>query len=78
VKGIEIALGDYPPKGESFTAMIATDRESILELLNESPFEITMPCGYSQKFDKYEDIPYEDLPCPCDGFNRYLIRYEKE
>jgi len=81
MKGIEIALGDYPSKGESYTAMEATDRQAIIDLLDECPnnyFEITMPCGYSQKFEKPEDIPYGDLPCPCGGFNRYLIRYKKE
>ena len=78
---IKIPLGDYPPKDESYTAMNATDRQAIIELLLTSQngyFEITMPCGYSRKFEKHEDIPYKDLPCPCGGFNRYLIRYEKE
>lgn len=78
---LKTPLGEYPDKNESYTAVIATDRQAIIDLLDESPnnyFEITMPCGYSQRFEKHADIPVEDLPCQCDGFNRYLIRYEKE
>ena len=78
---IQIALGDYPPQDEPFTAMTATDRQAIIELLNDAPngyFEITMPCGYSQKFEKPEDIPLSDLPCSCGQVNRYLIKYQKE
>jgi len=76
---LDISLGDYPEK--AYTAMTATDRHSVIELLDKSPngyFEITMPCGYSQKFEKHKDIPFEDLPCPCGRFDRYLIKYKKE
>ena len=81
MKGIEVSLGDYPAKWEAYTAMVVTDRQAIIDLLDGCPngyFEITMPCGYSQKFGKHEDIPHGDLPCPCGGFGRYLIRYKKE
>ena len=75
---LKIPLGDYPATGEPFTAMVATDRQAIVDLLDESNvFEITMPCGYSKKFEEHTDIPYDDLPCPCGGFNCYLIRYER-
>lgn len=74
-----MSLGDYPTNDEPYTAMVATDRQAVIDLLDEAKeFTITMPCGYSQSFEKHEDIPCGDLPCSCDGFKRYLIRYEKE
>ncbi len=81
---IEVALGDYPAEGEPYSAMEATDRQAIIDLLDETKklhgsegyFEITMPCGYSKKFTEYGDIPLEDLPCPCGRKGRYLIRYK--
>lgn len=89
--GIEISLGDYPLKDEPFTAMVATDRQAIKDLLAECTelqrkrgknqdyvFEITMPCGYSKKFKEYADIPLGDLLCDCGRTNRYLIKYKKE
>jgi len=82
----EITLGDYPPQGEPYVAMKATDRQSIVEVLervkdqwgNAGYFEIIMPCGYSKKFQEYADIPFEDLPCACGQEGRYLIIYKKE
>jgi len=84
--GLEITLGDYPPKGEPYTAMVATSRQDVVELLEEVKdkrgregyFEITMPCGYSKKFTEYKEIPFEDLPCNCKQEGHYLIRYRKE
>ena len=81
-----IPLGDYPVKDELYTGIYADSRERIVEVLravkekrgDKGYLEITMPCGYSQVFREYEDIPYEDLPCPCGQEGRYLIRYKKE
>jgi len=83
---LDVALGDYPPRGEPYTAMLTDERQSLLDLLKEvkalyrkkNSMEITMPCGYSQVFREPEDIPFEDLPCQCGQAGRYLIRYEKE
>ena len=77
---LEIALGDYPSEDEPFTAMLATDRPAIIDLLGEVKslhedngcFEITMPCGYSQVFRRDSDIPLEDLSCPCEQKGHYL------
>lgn len=85
-----IPLRKYPAEGEAYTAIEATQRQALLDLLdgckqqqikrggNKGCFEISMPCGYSKVFKEHEDIPSEDLPCPCGGSGRYLIRYEKE
>ncbi len=83
---LEISLGDYPAKGEVWAAVLASDRQALVDLLEEvkdkwhtkSYLEITMPCGYSQRFTNNCDIPFEDLPCPCGQEGRYLIRYKKE
>jgi len=82
---LTIPLGNYPIGDEPFTAMIATDRQAVLDLLDEVKairgkdgyFEITMHCGYSQRFEKHEDIPFEDLPCPCGKSDYYLIKYKE-
>ena len=83
---IAVALGDYPLKGEPYTAITAPDRQAMLDLLDavkgvkgrDGYFEITMPCGYSRVLKKHKDIPFEDLPCQCGQEGRYLIRYKKE
>ena len=37
-------------------------------------FTITMPCGYERDFSSHDDIPQDDIPCPCGvGF---LMRIE--
>ena len=90
MKGVGIFLGDYPPKEEPYTAMVATDRQAVLDLMDECrgrqiilgriqsyAFEITMPCGYSKKFEEHSDIPLGELPCPCGQKGHYLIRYTK-
>jgi len=28
-------------------------------------FTITMPCGHERNFREADNIPVEDLPCPC-------------
>ncbi len=86
MEGLEISTGDYPPVDEPFTAMTATTRQAIIDLLDETKgidgdngyFEITMPCGYSRKFREHSDIPFDDLPCSCGKVDRYLIQYKKE
>ena len=83
---LEVALGDYPPKAEPFIAMKATDRQAIIELLEEVKglhgengcFTIAMPCGQERVFRETEDIPTGDLSCPCGNEGYYLIRYGKE
>ena len=87
---LEIALGDYPPLDEPFTAMLVTDRNTVVAFLYEClelqqkrgkefyGFAISMPCGYEKQFQQGQDIPLEDLPCPCGRKDRYLIRYGKE
>ena len=86
VKGLKIGRGDYPPEGKPYTALLATDRDSIIDMLNKVKARqrssgwlcISMPCGYEQTFKKETDIPYKDLSCPCGQEGRYLIRYKKE
>ncbi len=86
MENLKVALGDYPPIGEPFIAMQATDRQAIVELLDEVKvfhgdngyFEISMPCGYSKRFSEYGDIPLEDLPCDCRQEGRYLIKYNED
>ena len=83
--------GNYPPRGEPYTALLARDRQAIIEVFDkcrehqhqlgirqDHAFEITMPCGYSKKFKEHSNIPTEDLPCPCGRAERYLIKYKKE
>ena len=83
---IEFALGDFPPTGTPCIAVLTNNRGTMLDLLFEVKelqrkrgsigyFEITMPCGYSRVFREPDDIPHEDLPCPCGDSKHWLIRY---
>ena len=90
IEGLEInnleAIANEP-----YTALLAINRQAIIELFDQCKewqdeqgikqdyrLEITMSCGYSKKIASHDDIPFEDLPCPCGGAGRYLIRYGKE
>ncbi len=75
--GVAINLGVAPQ-----IAVEARDRQALLDLLSEVKkdrvdgcFQIDMDCGYSRVFKEEEDIPHEDLPCPCDNAEHYLIKY---
>lgn len=73
-----------------FSAMMAVDRQAVVDLVTHSSewqqaggkwiegFTITMPCGYEKRFTNSCDIPFGDLPCPCGQEEHYLIRYKKE
>ena len=76
--------------GMAFVAVWATDRQAVEDLLfavtesqknrkmEMSGFEITMPCGYSQRFTNNCDIPFEDVPCGCGRQDHILLTYKKE
>lgn len=36
---------------------------------------ITMPCGESISYDRFEDIPDEDVPCSCGKPNHWFVRH---
>jgi len=72
--------------------VLATDRQALVDLLIKVKaqypdiphvldcphvLEISLPCGGSQKFTQPEDIPFEDLPCPCGNPEHWLIQYGK-
>ena len=85
VKELEIGvgIGHFP----SYTGILATNRQAILDLLDSCiklqtergvepcGFMITMPCGYELQIKNQDDIPSEDLPCGCGRADHYLIRY---
>ena len=82
---LTIGYGAFPPDGEPYTAL-AGKREDIVELLeevlnlqrkrnqHEVGFTITMPCGHEQAFRELDDIPLENLRCPCSKAERFMIK----
>lgn len=41
-----------------------------------APFiTITMPCGQEIKYKTWEDIPDEDVPCPCGDKKHFFVRH---
>ena len=73
----------FKPNGDKpRVAVIAKDRQAMLDLLDavketKRVFEISLPCGGSKTFATHDDIPFEDLPCPCENPEHYLIQYQK-
>ena len=46
------------------------------EILPGAPFiTITMPCGSVVKYQTFEDIPDEDVPCPCGNSKHRLVEH---
>jgi hypothetical protein len=42
------------------------------------PFEYRMPCGWSYRLKAIEDLPKEDLPCPCGNPEHWFVKYTEE
>ena len=63
-----------------YVAVRAIDRQAIADLLSavKDGFEITMPCGYSQRFTNNCDIPLGDVLCGCGRQDHILLTYKKE
>jgi len=84
---LAIGYGAFPKDDKPYTAL-SGKRENIIELLEamldnqrrqnlpELGFTITMPCGYERNFKQSNDIPMEDLLCPCGKPGRYLIKLD--
>jgi hypothetical protein len=37
-----------------------------------------MPCGETYKLKAIEDLPQEDLPCPCGDKGHWFVKYMEE
>ncbi len=75
---VKIPLGAYPKNGEPFTAITGT-KENIATLMTAvfdkgNDITIFMPCGYERVL--HDEIPQEDIPCPCGRVGRFLVKIE--
>ena len=87
IKDLVIPYGAFPKDGEPYIAL-SGKRESIVAMLEavlaqqqernipDRGFTITMPCGYERNFKEPNDIPMENLPCPCGKTGRFLIKLD--
>ena len=42
----------------------------------EAPYAvITMDCGEEKTYRRIEDIPTEDVPCPCGNPNHWIVKW---
>lgn len=47
-----------------------------IKLVTGGPFiTIPMPCGEVVEYQNFEDIPFEDVPCPCGNKNHIVVMY---
>ena len=46
-------------------------------LLDEGrlPITIEMPCSQTVRYKTFEDIPLEDVPCPCGNPGHWLVKW---
>lgn len=42
------------------------------------PFSFTLPCGNTYSVDSVEQLPQDNLPCPCGDPKHWFVRYEVE
>lgn len=57
-------------------AIIKYFKERGEDILQDSPFlTISLPCGESVVYDKFEDIPDEDVPCSCGNPRHFFVRH---
>lgn len=42
------------------------------------PFVHRMPCGEIYALDRIDDLPQDDLPCPCGDKSHWFVKYMEE
>lgn len=47
-------------------------------LEKQLPFSYRMPCGETYALEAIEDLPEEDLPCPCGDKSHWFVKYVEE
>ncbi len=79
-----VRLAVYPETvDEAIVACNPVDRQAMLDylaiikeqVLDSEGLTISLPCGGEKDFGVPENIPFEDLPCPCGRPDHWLIRY---
>lgn len=85
---MDLPLLDWESSDTTYTALLISCKDNTgavhsraewLEIMREQfklPFTIGLPCGKTITCKTLEDIPLEDLPCPCGDPNHWLIRWE--
>ena len=47
-----------------------------VEQITKVPFlTINMPCGQVVQYETFEDIPSDDVPCPCGDDTHFVVEY---
>lgn len=85
---VKLPLLDWESSDTTYTALLISCKDNTgavhsraewLEIMREQfklPFTIGLPCGETITCKTLEDIPLEDLPCPCGDPNHWLVRWE--
>ena len=58
-----------------FNEMARSDEWKEEERGQPWPMEVQMPCGFKRIFQGPEDFPLEDLECPCQEDNHWVVRW---
>ena len=82
--GVHIQLGGQGEGDGDFKETKARARKNDYSIMKQIlvdgllnyPYLIIMPCGYKLEYKNFDDIPEEDVSCPCGNPNHWLIRYE--
>lgn len=64
-----------PRKRESLKDMLHRDGIAI-ELNEDIDMVLTGSCGATLEYKTLNDIPLEDVPCPCGEKGKYMIKWE--
>lgn len=66
-------------RGKMFCAIYMSNGPIGREVLSKQlPFVHRMPCGETYKLKAIEDLPQEDLPCPCGDKGHWFVKYMEE
>jgi len=53
-------------------------KEQVRQDIPDAPaIEITMPCSNRATYKTFEDIPLQDVPCPCGDPTHWLVQYQE-
>ncbi len=70
----DMAVNPIPRRHENTWKRAIRDftREELSPLF---PFDFKMPCGFLGKYQSLDEVPLEDVPCPCGNPQHWFVRY---
>lgn len=62
----------------SLAALAHRYRQQHAGTLMDQTVQLFMPCGATERYIAFDDLPWTSVPCPCGDPTHWMIRYTDE